>query len=70
MEFTERVEESPEYNLKWNSHHSTLVSVLDSLLKRESLTDVTLAAEGQFVNVHRIVLFACSTYFEVLYLVF
>jgi hypothetical protein len=32
---------------------------------KERLVDVTLAAEGQFINVHRIVLFACSQYFEV-----
>lgn len=42
-----------------------LVSVLDTLLERERLVDVTLAAEGQFINVHRLVLFACSQYFDV-----
>ena len=56
---------STEYSLKWNSHHSTIVSVLDSLLERESLVDVTLACEGKFINVHRFMLFACSPYFEV-----
>jgi len=55
----------PEFCLRWNSHHSTLVSVLDSLLERERLCDVTLAAQGRFINVHRLVLFACSPYFEV-----
>lgn len=53
-----------EFCLKWNNHHNTLISVLDSLLMKERLVDVTLAAEGQFINVHRIVLFACSQYFE------
>ena len=52
-------------SLNWNSHHSTIVSVLDSLLERECLVDVTLAAEGKFINVHRFMLFACSPYFEV-----
>ncbi|EFX71514.1 hypothetical protein DAPPUDRAFT_327185 [Daphnia pulex] len=52
-----------EFCLKWNNHHSTLVSVLDSLLVRESLVDVVLAAEGQSIKVHRLVLFACSQYF-------
>lgn len=54
-----------EFCLKWNNHHSTLVSVLDSLLVRESLVDVVLAAEGQSIKVHRLVLFACSQYFTV-----
>ena len=54
-----------EFCLKWNNHHSTLVSVLDSLLARESLVDVVLAAEGQSIKVHRLVLFACSQYFTV-----
>lgn len=36
-----------EFCLKWNNHHSTLISVLDSLLIRESLVDVVLAAEGK-----------------------
>ena len=63
MEFVN--EEAPEYNLKWNGHYATIVSMLDSLLQKESLVDVTLAAEGKFINVHRFMLFACSTYFEV-----
>ena len=56
-----------EFCLKWNNHSSTLVSILDALLEKESLVDVTLAAEGQFIKVHRFVLFACSSYFEVSY---
>ena len=42
-----------------------LVSVLDNLLGKESLVDVTLAAEGRILRVHRLVLCACSQYFEV-----
>ena len=61
---------STEYSLKWNSHHSTIVNVLDSLLEKESLVDVTLAAEGKFINVHRFMLFACSPYFEVTFFLY
>lgn len=46
----------PEFSLKWNNHHSVLVSVFDALLEKEKLVDVTLAAEGQFLNVHLICL--------------
>jgi len=41
-----------EFCLKWNNHHSTLISVLDSLLIRESLVDVVLAAEGKVKMTH------------------
>lgn len=54
-----------EYCLRWNNHHSTLVSVMDSLLQKGALVDVTLAAEGKSIQVHRLVLFACSHYFQV-----
>jgi len=56
--------DAQEYCLRWNNHHNTLVSVMDSLLKREALVDVVLAAEGRFLKVHRLVLFACSQYFQ------
>jgi len=56
--------EIDEFCLRWNNHHSVLISVLNSLLQKELLVDVTLAAEGQYIEVHRIVLCACSKYFE------
>lgn len=57
--------EEQEFCLRWNNHQSTLISVLESLLQREMLVDVILAAEGKFLKVHRLVLCACSQYFEV-----
>lgn len=54
-----------EFCLRWNNHHTVLVSVLDKLLEKESLCDVTLAADHKLLRVHRLVLCACSTYFEV-----
>ena len=52
-------------SLRWKNHHNTLVTVLDKLLQNETFVDVILAAEGKFIKVHRIVLCACSEYFEV-----
>jgi hypothetical protein len=57
--------DAEEFCLRWNNHHHVLVSVLDKLLEKESMCDVTLAADHQFVRVHRLVLCACSNYFEV-----
>ena len=54
-----------QFCLKWNNHRSTILSVFDTLLEEESLVDVTLCTEGQFIKAHRIVLSACSPYFRV-----
>ena len=54
-----------QYCLKWNNHRSTLFSVFDTLLEEESLVDVILSAEGQFLKAHRVILSACSPYFRV-----
>jgi len=56
--------ETEDFCLRWNNHHTTFISVMNSLLQKELLVDVTLAAEGQFIEVHRLVLCACSQYFE------
>ena len=55
-----------DYNLTWDSHYSTLVSVMGSYLSNEKFVDVTLAAEGKFIHVHRLVLLTSSSYFEVM----
>ena len=51
--------------MKWNNHTTTILSVMDSLLEEESLVDVTLSADGQFIRAHRVILSACSPYFRV-----
>jgi len=55
-----------EYSLKWRSHDKVLCTVLETLLTSGKYVDVTLAVEGHFINVHRLVLIACSPYFEVM----
>merc|ERR1711936_1443340 len=59
--------EQQQYCLKWNNHRSTLFSVFDTLLEEESLVDVILSAEGQFLKAHRVILSACSPYFRNLF---
>jgi len=56
-----------EYCLKWNNHRTTILSVMDTLLEEESLVDVTLSADGQFIRAHRVILSACSPYFRNLF---
>lgn len=55
------------YNLRWNNHQSNLLSVFDTLLQNEELTDVTLAVDGGMMKCHKMVLAACSPYFQELF---
>ncbi|XP_075228929.1 uncharacterized protein LOC142328784 isoform X2 [Lycorma delicatula] len=56
-----------QFCLRWNNHQPNFISVFSSLLNSESLVDVTLAAEGKHIQAHKIVLSACSTYFQSLF---
>uniref|UniRef100_A0A182M676 BTB domain-containing protein n=1 Tax=Anopheles culicifacies TaxID=139723 RepID=A0A182M676_9DIPT len=54
-----------QYCLRWNNHQPNFISVFSTLLHNESLVDVTLAAEGRQLQAHKVVLSACSSYFQV-----
>ncbi|XP_030753390.1 longitudinals lacking protein, isoforms H/M/V-like isoform X3 [Sitophilus oryzae] len=58
-----------QYCLRWNNHQPNFISVFSSLLSNESLVDVTLAAEGKHLQAHKVVLSACSSYFQSLFTV-
>jgi len=62
------IENGQEFSLRWNNHEHNLCRVLESMLKREVLVDVTLFSEGKSHRVHRAVLSACSPYFEELFI--
>nr|XP_027209786.1 zinc finger and BTB domain-containing protein 7B-like isoform X2 [Penaeus vannamei] len=51
-------------SLKWNNHGSTFFHVLSTIRRKESYCDVTLACDGKFYPVHKLVLSTCSEYFE------
>ncbi|KAG7176884.1 Longitudinals lacking protein-like 12 [Homarus americanus] len=51
-------------SLKWNNHGTTFFHVLSTIRRKESYCDVTLACEGKFYPVHKLVLSTCSEYFE------
>ncbi|CAG0881308.1 unnamed protein product [Cyprideis torosa] len=53
-----------EFNLRWNNHLNTISQLLGEFLNNKSLCDVTLSAEGQTISCHRVILAACSTYFQ------
>ncbi|XP_034121637.1 longitudinals lacking protein, isoforms N/O/W/X/Y isoform X2 [Drosophila guanche] len=56
-----------QFCLRWNNHQPNFISVCSSLLHNGTLVDVTLAAEGRQLQAHKIVLSACSSYFQALF---
>ncbi|XP_013179408.1 PREDICTED: protein bric-a-brac 2 isoform X1 [Papilio xuthus] len=55
---------SQQYSLRWNNHQPNFISMFTTLLNTQTLVDVTLAAEGKHLKAHKVVLSACSTYFQ------
>ena len=55
------------FSLRWNNHPVNLVSGFTGLFNSETLVDVTLAAEGHHLQAHRMLLSACSDYFQSLF---
>ncbi|XP_045604178.1 B-cell lymphoma 6 protein homolog isoform X2 [Procambarus clarkii] len=60
--------EAERFLLKWNNHQSNLVTVFDQLYEQEAFTDVTLACDGRTFAAHKVILSACSPYFQALFL--
>ncbi|XP_054276400.1 uncharacterized protein LOC128995414 [Macrosteles quadrilineatus] len=52
------------YSMKWNNYKDHLSGILLQLLETESMVDLTLCAEGERISCHRIILSACSPYFQ------
>lgn len=61
-------EHSQKYSLRWNNHRSNMLTVFGDLLQTEAFTDVSLVADsGRIIKCHKIVLAACSSYFQTLF---
>ncbi len=60
-------QEPQHYQLKWNNHHANLSCVFEQLLQQEAFTDVTIACDGSSLKCHKMVLAACSSYFQKLF---
>lgn len=56
------------YCLRWNNYQSNMTSVFHQLLQTESFVDVTLACNDLSLKAHKVVLSACSSYFQKLLL--
>ncbi|XP_071439054.1 protein jim lovell-like [Hetaerina americana] len=52
------------YSLRWNNHQTHVLHAFDTLLQNETLVDVTLVCEETRVRAHKVVLSACSPFFQ------
>lgn len=57
-----------QFCVRWNSYQTNLQNAFPKLLTSEHFVDVTLACENEMLKCHKVVLSACSTYFEKLLL--
>lgn len=52
------------YSLRWNNHQNHILQSFDQLLQQNSLVDVTLVCSDRSLRAHKVVLSACSPFFE------
>jgi BTB/POZ domain len=52
------------YSLRWNNHQSHILESFEALLQQKSLVDVTLVCSDRSLRAHKVVLSACSPFFE------
>ncbi|CAH1727174.1 unnamed protein product [Chironomus riparius] len=52
------------YSLRWNNYQNNLTDMFHELLNSEKFVDVTLACEHNSLKAHKVVLSACSSYFQ------
>lgn len=59
-----------EFLLKWHDHHQNFFQLLEEIVSREQLSDVTLACgpaeDQQLLSAHSLMLCVCSPYFRTL----
>ncbi|XP_069673667.1 uncharacterized protein [Periplaneta americana] len=55
-----------EYCLTWKFHQNNQQTMFSKLLQKESFCDVTIACEEKILRAHKLVLSACSSYFEMI----
>ncbi|KAG1687803.1 Protein bric-a-brac 2 [Nymphon striatum] len=56
-----------QFCLRWNNHQNNMLTVFDDLLSSELFVDVTIACEGTKIKAHKVVLSACSSFFQELF---
>lgn len=57
-----------QFCLKWNNYQSNMSEVFQNMLMTENMVDVTVACEGASLKAHKMVLAACSPFFQTLFM--
>uniref|UniRef100_A0A182SLB6 BTB domain-containing protein n=1 Tax=Anopheles maculatus TaxID=74869 RepID=A0A182SLB6_9DIPT len=52
------------YSLRWNNHQNHILRAFDTLLQTKTLVDVTLVCAETSIRAHKVVLSACSPFFQ------
>lgn len=55
------------FHLRWNNHISNLRTLLEYLYNEQSFVDVTLSCSDGMIRAHKLVLSACSPYFDTIF---
>ncbi|KAB7501642.1 Sex determination protein fruitless [Armadillidium nasatum] len=50
--------------LKWNNHSTAFIKSISNIQIKERYCDATIACQGRYFPVHRVVLSTCSDYFD------
>lgn len=61
------MDETKQFAVSWSNHMNHMKQVFDNLLNNSDLTDVTLYVEGTKIGAHKMLLSACSNYFNSLF---
>lgn len=56
--------EQEHYSLRWNNHQNHILRAFDALLQTKTLVDVTLVCAETSIRAHKVVLSACSPFFQ------
>ncbi|XP_022201850.2 protein bric-a-brac 2 [Nilaparvata lugens] len=55
------------FHLRWNNHLQNLRTLFESIYNEQNLVDVTLSCSDGMLKAHKLVLSACSPYFEAVF---
>ena len=57
-------QQQDHYSLRWNNHQNHILRAFDTLLQTKTLVDVTLVCAETSIRAHKVVLSACSPFFQ------
>ncbi|XP_067010622.2 protein tramtrack, beta isoform isoform X2 [Anabrus simplex] len=55
------------FHLEWNNHMPNMQALLETFYSHQNLVDVTLSCHDGMLKAHRVILSACSPYFECIF---